>query len=541
MNTTKIYSIFIYITIVLIVILSFISCETDFENVGGDLVNNDVFDTQKQNFNVIAFTKNLEKSRTDNIETAKIQSLKMPLGILDSEDFGFFKSSLIAQVNVPFGLEWGESPKLDAVYLEIPYDATSIREASDDKPKFKLNNILGDKEIEYQLKVSRLETFLSRLDPINPEKANRYYSNKVFDTSTELSPWTNFKPSENDTVLNFDRTLLDTAANGYAEIQVEDTLKINDVKPFIRIPLNRSFFETNFIENPTQSHFENQDDFLNFFRGIKIDVQGTDGSVMMLDMSTANLKLYLTNTEDKTEDETDTDLNGDGDTDDTNVTYPVRTKNSIAFPLRGIKSNNFERDYTNANGVNQITNPNMVDGEQKLYVQGAAGSIAVIDLFNGVDLTALRNNNWLINEANLTFYIDNQNNNNLPNRLLLYKLDPDLTNDINENHQILDAITENNFFNGFLHKDGDDYTKYKVNITDYISEVLKKENFTEPLQLGLKLYNEIDTPLTILDILISDYSWNPQGVVLYGNNFQEIDSDFSKRLKLEIYYTELNN
>ena len=538
--TTKIITIFKYITIAFIATLSFASCESDFENVGGDLVDNGVFDTKKIDIDLIAYTKNIDASRVDNIETFKITSLKMPLGIYNTADFGLFKSSLIAQVNLPTVLDWGTNPKLDAVYLEIPYDATSIRESGDDKPKFELNNILGDQDVTYQVRVRRLGTFLSRLDPADPSKAKKYYSDKVYTPEELLYPLTDFSPSEVDTVLYFDRTMLDTAVNGYGEIQVQDTIKISDTKPFIRFPLDKTFFENNFIDGD-QTNFENNDAFQSFFKGIVIEVAGSDGSIMMLDTSVGKLNLYFTNTESKTEIETDVniDLDGDGDIDDTTVTYNERTKKTASFPLTGIKTNHFDRDYSSANGNTQITTPDMVDGEKKLYVQGAAGSIAVIDLFNDVDITALRDRNLLINEANLTFHIDNQNDNDIPNRLLLYKLDESSTT--NGGTQILDATTENTFFNGFLQKDGDDPTKYKVNITDYISEVLKKEDFTIPSKLGLKIYNGLDTPLTVNDTIVTDHSWDPKGVVLYGNKYLETDADYSKRLKLEIYYTELNN
>ena len=537
--TTKIITIFKYITIAFIATLSFTSCESDFENVGGDLVDNGVFDTKKIDLDLIAYTKNIDASRVDNIESFKITSLKMPLGIYNTADFGLLKSSLITQVSLPSGLDWADNPNLDAVYLEIPYDATSVREAGDTKPKFELNNILGDQDVTYQVRVMRLGTFLSRLDPADPSKAKKYYSDKVYTLEEELYPWTDFKPSINDTVAYYDRTMLDTAVNGYAEIQVQDTIKHTDNNPFIRFPLDKNFFIDNFIGG-NQANFENNNDFQSFFKGIVIEVAGSDGSIMMLDTSLGNLNLYYTNTVTKTEVETDVDkdLDGDGDIDNTSVTYDERTKKTATFSLGGIRTNHFDRDYSSANGNTQITTPNMVDGEKKLYVQGAAGSIAVIDLFNGVDITALRNRNLLINEANLTFYIDNQNDNDIPNRLLLFKLDADGTN---PDTQVLDAITENTFFNGYLQKDGDNPTKYKVNITDYISEILKKEDFTTPSKLGLKIYNGLDTPSTVNDTIVTDHSWNPKGVVLYGNKYLETDVDYSKRLKLEIYYTELNN
>jgi len=562
MITTKIYTIFKYITIISILIISIIACETDFENVGGELVNNGVFNTKKQSIEILSYTKNLEKSRVDNINTSGVTSLRMPLGIMDNEDFGMLKSQVVAQIIPPSNIEWGESFNLDAVYLEIPYDSKSIRKDTDTIPKFELNNIYGDKDIIYKIKVSRLDTYLNSLDPSDPSQSNKYYSDKVYNiTSDVLYPLTDFKPIENDTVEYFDRTLLSSSYN-FEEIQVQDTIKYTEAKPFIRFKLNKTFFEDNFTNEDQRVFLEDRTDFLNHFKGIVIDAEGTDGSVMMLDFSLAKINLYYTNLEDKVADEVEpVDLNNDGDYvdegetegvhlnddddyTDLQVTISVRTKKTLTFPLIGIKTNHFERDYSSALGLTQITSPNTVEGEQKLYVQGAAGSIAILDLFNGVDLDELRAKNWLINEASLTFNIDNENNNNVPNRLLLYKLDPDEINDINENVQVLDAITQGDFFNGFLQVDDSESknpTKYKVNITDYISEILKKEDFKTPSKLGLKVYNVLDSPVSPQDTIVKDYSWNPQGVVLYGNNFIESDTDYDKRVKLEIYYTELNN
>ncbi len=559
MITTKKNTIFKYITIALILVFNIVACETDFENVGGSLVDNGVFDTKKEIFDVLAYSKNIEKSRVDNISTSGITSLRIPLGVMDNDDFGVFKSQIIAQIIPPSDIEWGEDFKLDAVYFEIPYDATSIREETDDKPKFELNNIYGNEDVTYQIKISRLDTYLNRLDPTDPSKPNKYYSDKVFNTSDVLYPLTDFKPSANDTVAYFDRTLLSESYN-FEEVQVLDTIKYIDSQPFIRFKLDKTFFEDNF--NEANSNLENVNDFLNDFKGIVIETEGTDGSVMMLDFNLAKINLYYTNLEEKIADEVEpVDLNGDGDYDDegetegiqlnddgdyndTGITIPFRDKKVLTFPLLGIKTNHFERDYSNSLGFEQITNPNMIDGEKKLYVQGAAGSIAVLDLFNGVDLNELRNKNWLINEASLTFNIDNENNNDVPSRLLLYKLDPDETDDNNENAHVLDAITEIDYFNGYLQIDDEENEnpiKYKVNITDYISEILKKEDFIVPSKLGLKVFNELDAPISTQDTIVKDYSWNPQGVVLFGNNYTETDMDFDKRIKLEIYYTELNN
>ena len=78
---------------------------------------------------------------------------------------------------------------------------------------------------------------------------------------------------------------------------------------------------------------------------------------------------------------------------------------------------------------------------------------------------------------------------------------------------------------------------YIFRITDYISELLKAEEPLDLVKLGLKVYNSSDTPASIFDFTIKDFSWNPKGVVLFGN-----DPSFGdKRIKLEILYSEINN
>jgi len=551
--TTKIVTIFKYITIVSIVLLTSTSCEKDFENVGGDLVDNGAFSTLKRDIDVLAYSKNINSSRVDNIInlSAGKSSPALTLGVYNTPEFGNLNATILSQVLLPTTeIDWGDSPQIDAVYLEIPYDATKIENDNDGKPQFKLNNIYGDTGAAYQIKVSKLATFLNQLNPLDPSELNKYYSDESYNIADELYPSTGFMPNAKDTVMYFNRELLDVAANDYNPIIVEDTIKKDKLNPFIRFPLNKTFFETNFVNNPTQTQFEDQNDFLAFFNGIAIEATGTNGSIMSLNLTNANINIYYTNTEIKIEDETTIDLNNNGNTTDTDVSYPVRTKKTMTFPLskttKGIKTNIFTRDYAGSNAETPLNTPNTTIGEKKLYLQGAAGSMIELDLFHNTDIDAIRDENWLVNEASLTFYIDqNASGNNVPDRLLLYKLDSDLANTTNENEHVLDALTQGAFFNGFLQNDSADEDanalKYKVNITDYISKILKQDDFTDVEKLGLKIFNANDIPLSPNDKLIDDFSWDPRGVVFYGNDYIATDADFDKRIRLEIHYTKVAN
>lgn len=252
---------------------------------------------------------------------------------------------------------------------------------------------------------------------------------------------------------------------------------------------------------------------------------------MTLAMTDAAITIYYTNT--ILTAETDTDLNGDGDTDDIDV--PVRTKQTKAYSLTGTKTSQYIRDYSGslANINDRFLNPDKINGEDRLYIQGAAGSISILELFRGVNLDSIRDQNWLINEARITLYVDNDVvQEKVPEVLYLYKFD--------DNTQILDAFTEVQSvgLGGVLERDEDNKPiKYKFSITDYISEVLKYDGISNIGRLGVKVYHSTDSPTSLNDTLIKDYSWIAKGAVLKGNKLDLTDNE---RVKLEIFYT-INN
>ena len=55
--------------------------------------------------------------------------------------------------------------------------------------------------------------------------------------------------------------------------------------------------------------------------------------------------------------------------------------------------------------------------------------------------------------------------------------------------------------------------------------------------LGIKVYNPTDSPLTLLDTAIKEYSWTPQGVVLYNQS----EGAGNKKVQLEIKYSIIKN
>jgi len=525
--TTKIVNSIKYITIFFIVLMSAIACEKDFQNVGVGLVDNNLFNTKDTTFEVIAYNHNVLASR---VASGNPQLL----GVIKDDDFGFLKTSVIGQLQLG-SIKFTDNMSIDAVILNIPYYATKQEEDNDDgSPNYKLDSILGNQEIEFNLSVYENGTYLNNLDPSDPTQNKKYYSDETFIKKAQLYSG-QFKPNKNDTVFYLDRRYLD---GNPSTVDDKDTIKSEIAVPSIKIPLDTTFFRTHFIDQQNSGAFDSNDNFINYFRGLIIEADGTDGSLMTLAMSNATMVFYYSNIVLMDESTTTGDLNGDGDTNDTDV--PVKTKQAATFNLSGLKTGTYFRDYTQSSGDSEInaklTNPDTDNGENKLYIQGAAGSEVLVDLFKGFDtaqLDEIRNENWLINDAKLSLYVENQSDTIIPQRLYLYNYE--------DGTQILDAITEAPLreFEGILRKDDDNKPlKYEFIITDYISEVLKQGSSLSLKKLAIKVYHPSDIPTAENDTIIRDFSWNAKGVVVKGNKLTSATDP--ERLKLEIFYTITN-
>ena len=508
---------FKYLPLFILIISSNISCEKELENIGGDLINENNLNTNKHTVEVVAFNKNIEKTRANTLG-------QYLLGVYNDVDFGKINASIASTLSLPADLSngFGENPHIEMVILDIPYHATkdgnktvSVNGVNRSVPNFKLDSIIGNKDVEFQLNIFELGTFLNTLDPTNPSQNMVYYTDKNYQKITPSLYTGSFKPNENDTVLYVER-LKPLLAGGF-EVFTRDTIKKADKKPSIKLALSAQKFKQLFVDKPAGSEFASQENFSKYFRGLYIEatpLSNPNSALLSLNFSDATVTIYYSN---------------DIKTTTNNVVTTTRTKQNFVFPLGGIIANKIARDYSGSNAQPFLTNPNTTSGETKLYVQGSAGSMAIMKLDDNIK--NLRNNKWLVNEASLLMYIDkNAASKNYPERLYLY--------DYDASNQIKDLFTEGpEMFSGFLERDKDSVPyRYKFRITDYISDILKKENTDELFRFGIKVFSPSDLPQSANDTKFRDYSWTPKGVVLHGNRTNELD----KRIRLEIHYTEIN-
>lgn len=532
-------------------LIAFIACEKDFENIGTSIVDDNLFDSKQEIFDLVAYTRGIEKTQTNNLSYYQLGVQRDENGI-----FGKLQSSFVTQLNLSStDPDYGDAPVIDSVLVEIPYLFTQNDDTEEGLPQFTIDSLWQNGNGKFLLNVYELGTYLHSLDPDNPTQEKKYYSNdeELF-VKSDLLYSNLFEPNANDTMSVINRYKYPLYPDlSQKEIYQKDTIKEESVIPSLKIPLDKNIFKEKFLDNQGTTYFASNANFQHFFRGLYFEaLENTpnNGSLFFLDFDGAKVTIYYSNNETADENE-DEDLDGNGITGEEGVT--VRNPETFNLYFSNINVNLFDRDQTNADIQANIDNADTENGNEQIFIQGTTGAQGVIKLFgddtdnNGVpdELETIRENNWLITEANMHLYIeDNDATISVPERLYLYLYredknpdDPDDDYDL----QILDALSNVSFgsLGGYLVRDDDDQpVEYVFQITDYIRELCKADSEVKLRDFGIKVYDIKDAVNTdiLKDSIFDNVDTNPKGVVLKGN----LPSTDDNRAKLEIFYTQLN-
>ena len=355
--------------------------------------------------------------------------------------------------------------------------------------------MLGDASKEFTIKVYQSGTFLNSLDPMNPTQNNTNQSDETYEeVGAPLNTETTFKFEnvQNDTLFIYDRSKSLSANDTY-----KDTLKVANgtitSNPFIAIKLDKARLKTLLFDQYTSSDLASQNAFNDYFRGLIIEVTGEDGAIVPLSLSsTLRPSLDIIHTS--------TILNSDN-------TVKEQDEKIDNFVIGGI-----------TNAMYKTTAASIPTTAENFVIQGTAGTIANINILQGTQLNELKAKNWLINDASLVFYVNQEKDTtNTPEQLFLYKNGVNEIGDPNPS-QIKDRITEGpDIYGGtLLLTSGGTKDRYHFRITDYISDLLSGTSSYNP-PLGLKVYNPTDAPTSAIDTIVQSYSWNPRAITLHSN------------------------
>ncbi|MFK7747943.1 MAG: DUF4270 domain-containing protein [Kordia sp.] len=528
--------------VVLLMVLGFVACDDEFSTVGDEIIENNNFTTSLfADTQVKAYNKRLNPVQTNGLPVYQ-------LGKNDDPVYGITFSSLTVQAsltteNPEFGdktqaeededlTDVEENEMVTEVWLNIPYFSSgTVNE--DGETEVEVDSVYGNIGQTFNLHVQELTYFLRAFDENGAPQI--YFSDQDFSGDVGQTLY-----QQSDFSINTSQIEVpETDVNGTAVLDengdpvIEETLS-----PRIRVLLNADFFQERIINNEGSVKLSNNNVFRaeELFRGIHITADNAE-SLMLLDLENANIEInYIYQA-----------VNTQGNTDDADDTVEFK-KGAYSLSL------------SNANIINTLNTPMFVPeaqlaSEENLYLKGGEGSMTVVELFgpdtdnNGVadQLEEIRENGWIINDANLVFYVNNDiqvADAEDPQRIYLYNMRdnvPLIDYFVDETVNTSSLPLSKGVHGGILERDDDgNATQYKIRITEHINNLVRRDSTNYNLGLAvssdIRVANsgEIQTGTFEEEFVPIVSIMNPFGTVLHGST---LASPEEKRLKLEIFYT----
>ena len=601
----KFYNIFI-----LFIILSELSCTKEYNSIGTEILKSDTFETSLENIPVFASQKRIQPFKSNGLTSYQLGQIND--NIFGKTEASFITQLTLSQPNPYFG-KWDsdseingdsnnikvieENETVNNVILEIPFfnntfdsdgdgvidlydvDSNDIYSDSDgdgvsdiveksngtdplnpdtdgdgindneDTESINPNNgatvydvdsLIGNINASFKIKIEELDYYLRDYDPTNNfESFQKYYSDDHFikNFSKETLFDDNIEIDTNEIVIyNED----DPDTN---DVDESTTVK-ERLSPRLKIPLDNAFFQDKILNKEGSVDLLNPDNFNLFFKGLIISSYNfSDDLLMILDYSNSKIKINY-----------DYDVyNDNGTADDTSDDSVEKENKDFEILLSGNQLNLFNKDNYSQEILDNVNNS---ENLSKGYLKGGEGFMLELDLFtenNGENiLNEIRSKGWLINEANLTVYVDQTTINSYggliePARLYLYNIE--------DQTPLIDYFLDNSTGNkesdkkinhdGLLEYQSDKKgLKYKIRISEHIKNIVRNDSISP--KLGLVVTSSIENSQNLdlrenysLSKIPISSAINPLGTVIYGPNPES--ENFDKRLRLEIYYTEINN
>lgn len=528
----------------------FVSCDKDFNEIGSDIVGDDHFGIRDTAITVVAFNQKLGPVQTSNLNSLVVNVTNLPisaLGYYNNPVFGKTTASFVTQLELSSpNPTIGDNPVVKKVELTIPYFSV-LKETNDDGSHvYRLDSIRGESKIKLSIHASNY--FLRDLDPATGfQTAQKYYSDQAGSFNNVYDPLRTERLNDSIAVSQNDEFFFDPAEIVTHKLDDNGNVVVDKrIAPEMKLSLNKQFFTDKIFGSAAAGKLATNNAFKEWFRGLYFKVENAasspnQGSLGMINFKQGKITITY---------------EVDGEDAGTRVTKTMEIK------LTGNSLNVYENEDS-PTYLNAVSGADPVNGDEKLYLKGNEGSMAIIDLFGPGELATVKNKGWLVNEANLTFYVDKgamspagpDEKASEPRRIYLY--------DLNNHRPLIDYYTDvttvgnnpkNNKYihGGIMEVDSDKRgTRYKIRITNHIRNLIGKDSTN--VRLGLVVTESINnitnaslkTPISLispsatisLDRVPAASVVNPLGTILYGTRSNVPEN---KKLKLEIFYTKPN-
>ncbi|WP_202702745.1 DUF4270 domain-containing protein [Flavobacterium sp. UGB4466] len=538
-NTSFVKKILLVATVVLLY-----SCDKDFNAIGDGLIGDDHFGLESEKYEVLAYNQEVTPIQSNG-------SVNYGLGIYDNAVFGSSAASFVTQVGLDtYAPTIGDAPEIVSVVLSVPYFNHVKTANSDGSRTFVLDSIYGASNGKIKLGVyeSGVQMRSSYFDG-GAQFAQLY--NTDMDTDTGVDSYINFDKSKKPYVatgkaLNDDPNIAQNDefffnASEITDVSTDPTTgkeTSTKVAPEMRLNLNKTFFMDKILKAPA-AKLASADVFQEYFRGLYFKVERSGSSPV--NMALLN---FATNGKITIKYKAKTAITTDPDTTMEDKTLVIKLTGASASLLKEAK----DPAYASA-----IANPNNKAGDDRLYLKGGQGSLAVLELNGfGAKLDQIRTNKWLVNEANLVFSIDTDKMTGIyePKRIYLYNLDDNvpIVDYVSDATSSSNPLLNKAIYSGIINVDPTTKrgTTYKIRLTNHIRNMIKNAT-VKNVKLGLVVTGDASTiasnKLKLKNNVISEAPRasviSPLGTVLFGGT-SSATIPKGKKLQLEVYYTKPN-
>ncbi len=400
-----------------------------------------------------------------------------------------------------------------------------------------LDSIYGNREAPFNFKVERSTFFLRDLDPnSNFLESQEYFSSQEFAPS-----FVSDVLFEGPVQISDEQTLIFVEDD--PDTEEDESLQAPQViEPGIRVALDAAFFQTNFLDKEGQSELISNSNFKEFLRGLHLSVTPiTDDIMLLLDLRNANITITY---------QYDRVVDSEVETAERDYILSFITGLGNA-PIQGNAVNTI---LTETYPPEIADNLNTGTNASRIYLKGGPGTYTEIKLFDANNgetiLNTIKSQNWIINEANLVFYVDRDALDAVggviePVRLYMYNTE--------NNNPVYNAgndfsVADSRFgiyldYDALLEEENNQGIKYTIRITDHINNLILRDSSNATLGLIVSP----DIRITgVSRALLSDNTeqdlpvaanLTPLSTVLFGSAAGVPEE---KKLKLEIFYTEAN-
>lgn len=545
--------IFKNVAVVFTIVITLAACDNDLNTLGTDFLGVNLDSIIKtETFNVVTFSSALNPVQTNRFGS-------QPFGIYEDPVYGRSTYEFATQARIPaINPDFGTAVEIDSVVLSIPL-FSRVTVIDGENRSYALDSIYnGEATTFFNLYENNL--FLSDFDTQDLTAPARYFSNLGPSFASNKGPLLlgniPFKPNAAEVRLITSDVNGDRVLNGASDFVVNSReapalrtviARAGDVNSPI-LNANIDYWRQKIFNQQGSTNLSSIREFQNFFRGFYFEIAtntSPEGNFSHLNVNQGAVIIYyksvLSNAENPT-----------------SATYRIAFAGNRATLI----NNNLNPAILSSiqAGGNQVT------GDANLYLKGGPGAMAFVDLF-GADLnmdgeadalTALKARDVIINDATLTFFVDQSQvtaGRTEPERIIIYDSENNVAladfviatgnnavASINSNTGHLGRLVRSD--SGNLNSPGVSYT---LRLTNHVTNILAGR--TENVRLAIAVSQNVDlfgappfvldnnagNAITISQILAST-AISHEGTILHGNTSPEI----SKRPVLKISYTETN-